>query len=175
MAETSARDIGAFVVGTGLGGLGTFSCFRNALVCWCWHVSSECFVISIVCQFGLGPENNSGRPDSKCGDDAAVHRDILSGLLPATGFVVGCALCVGGYAVGWFSSGAARISSDYSDTQKDSEKRNHKSHILGVMPNKSLDASGGSAARNLRDAAHGHLIRAAASTPTLGILNIHVD
>ncbi len=36
--------------------------------------------------------------------------------------------------------------------------------------NKSLDASGGSASRNLLGAAEGALIRAAASTPTLSAL-----
>jgi hypothetical protein len=35
------------------------------------------------------------------------------------------------------------------------------------MPNKSLDASGGSASRNLLGAAEGALIRAAASTQSL--------
>jgi hypothetical protein len=37
-----------------------------------------------------------------------------------------------------------------------------------MPPNKSLDASGGSASRNLLDAAKGALIRAAASTQPLG-------
>jgi hypothetical protein len=148
MPGTSARDIGAFVVGTGLGGLGTFLVFAMP-----WFAGAGMFLLCALlfpfaCQFGLGTENNSGWPDSKCGDDA-VHHGILSGLLPGTGFVVGCALCAGGYAVGWFSAGAAGISSDYSNTQKDSEKRNHKSHILGVMPNNSLDAGGGSMFRNL--------------------------
>jgi len=36
-----------------------------------------------------------------------------------------------------------------------------------AAPNKSLDAGGGSASRNLLDAAQGALIRAAASTQTL--------
>jgi hypothetical protein len=40
----------------------------------------------------------------------------------------------------------------------------------GTPPNKSLDASGGGASRNLRGAAEGALIRAAASTQTLGRL-----
>jgi len=38
-----------------------------------------------------------------------------------------------------------------------------------ALYNKSLDASGGSASRNLLGAAQGALIRAAASTPPLGL------
>ena len=45
--------------------------------------------------------------------------------------------------------------------------------IARQLPNKSLDASGGRASRNLRDAAQGTaegaLIRAAASTQTFGV------
>jgi hypothetical protein len=40
-----------------------------------------------------------------------------------------------------------------------------------VLPNKSLDASGGSVFRNLLGAAEGALIRAAASTQTFGGYN----
>ena len=41
-----------------------------------------------------------------------------------------------------------------------------------LLPIKSLDASGGSAFLNLRDAAEGVLIRAAASTQTFGVISI---
>ena len=46
----------------------------------------------------------------------------------------------------------------------------HQEHFLQAMSNKSLDASGGSVFLNLLGAAKGALIRAAASTPTFGIL-----
>jgi hypothetical protein len=50
-----------------------------------------------------------------------------------------------------------------------SKKSSASEKLLQAGPNKSLDASGGSVSRNLLGAAEGALIRAAASTRTLGI------
>jgi hypothetical protein len=80
MAETSARDIGAFVVGTGLGGLGTFLVFAMP-----WFAGAGMFLLCALL-FPLFASLVSER------------RTILAGLIPNVVMM----LCIAAYFLVFF-------------------------------------------------------------------------